>query len=532
MAVSLGEINSFRPDANQGTGAPSAVLKDTGLVDNLMKGAQYNAEDKWRKYTTFLNTYKDFIKDVNAVQQLDVMDKDRPYLTSTAKDILSQIAEDPRAFFGAGNTEKLAEINGQLAKLQGDATMSKQDNLFDKANRTFIAQNPDLNTDDNHALIDTFAKNSLGQRHPYTLNLPSSFDPYSLKKEILENPAVKLAFADSKLVGKDGVSAGDEFIQEITGNKYDRQRFLDLWNEGLFSKTDKYGHSIQKAVTERYQKLPDEVKAEYEKNGGVQKFFNDLGEHFFGSDADITEITKDNLQANPNAYKDDELELERQRIAQGWKGLGLREQELNKADKEDILGADSVLKEISSIINKGEPFQIKNASGAKNILKIADPTLLQTFGNIDKDGKVTNVPDDVFYDKKTGQLSLTYYRRNDASAGGNGKIQKNSKGENVVERTVPLDERTWAKTVVKRSFPNKDIGGVNSLVEKIITQAGGSLLDVADYYKGGTSPKKDEVTVVKLKGTEDPSTLEKGKVYELDGVGKVMWNGKNLVKQK
>ena len=75
---------------------------------------------KFEKVTQYYypeyGNYKDFIKDVNAVQQLDVMDKDRPYLNATAKDILTQIAEDPRGFFGAGNTQKLAEINAQDRK--------------------------------------------------------------------------------------------------------------------------------------------------------------------------------------------------------------------------------------------------------------------------------------------------------------------------------------------------------------------------------------------------------------------------------
>ena len=490
MAISLGEINSFRANPDVATGKAGVVLKDTGMVDNLMKAAQFKAENDWRKYTTFLGNYKDFIKDVNAVQQLDVMDKDRPYLNATAKDILTQIAEDPRGFFGAGNTQKLAEINAQLGGLFSDATMSKQNNLFDKANRTYLATNPDLNTDENKAIIEDFASKPLRERQPYTLNLPSTFDPIAFKDEIMKNPAVKLQFAESSLVGKDGKSVGDEFIKEISGNDYKKDVFKALWNEGLFSKTDKYGHSIQKAIVERYNKLPDQIKGEYEKNGGVQKFFDDLGERYFGSEGDIREVIKDNLQANPNAYKDDELALERQRIAQGWKGLGLKERELDKADNEDIISADSVLKEVSAIINKGVPTVIKNFGGKEGnnaeVLQIADPTLLQQFGNIDKDGKTTNVPDDVYYDKKNGQLQLHYYKRDE-----NGGILKRN-GNAVVDRTVPLDERTWVKTVVKRTNPNKDIGGVNSIVEQFITARGGNLLGVADFYKGSTSPKGEK----------------------------------------
>ena len=59
MAISLGEINSFRANPDVATGKAGVVLKDTGMVDNLMKAAQFKAENDWRKYTTFLGNYKE-----------------------------------------------------------------------------------------------------------------------------------------------------------------------------------------------------------------------------------------------------------------------------------------------------------------------------------------------------------------------------------------------------------------------------------------------------------------------------------------
>lgn len=141
--------------------------------------------------------------------------------------------------------------------------------------------------------------------------------------------------------------------------------------------------------------------------------------------------------------------------------LGLNWAKFNYAKDEDKYGASSVLNEAADIIKKGQEVDVFNKATKKTEkrLRIGDPTLLKTFGNIDKDGNVTNVPDFVEYNKNKDQLTLGYY----------------DEDGHTIAKEVSLDQRTWLKEIAKRSFPNKDIGKVNTLVDDILNDSGNSL---------------------------------------------------------
>lgn len=316
--VSLAEINSYQPNPNVATGNPGVVLKDNGLVNNLMQVAQFKAQNDWLKYQSFLSSYKDFVKDVSKVQELQTLERDKPYLQRQAADIFEDISKDPRSFFGTGDPTKLAEIEGKLGKLRADATTSAQDNLFDLANRQFLAQNPSLNTDENKSIIDGFANKALGERQLYTLNLPTTFDYGAYRQGVLANATSP--FAESEITDANKVpNAEGGYIRDFSGNKISRDTFLRGWNAGLYTQQDKYGHSITKAIKELYGQLPDDVKKYYDKNGGFERFFQEQGEREFdalknGGAFDegtgiITRIEKDELKANPNYLKEKELAI-------------------------------------------------------------------------------------------------------------------------------------------------------------------------------------------------------------------------------
>ena len=156
-------------------------------------------------------------------------------------------------------------------------------------------------------------------------------------------------------------------------------------------------------------------------------------------------------------------------------GLSLNWAKFNYAKDDDKFGAATVLNEAKDIIAKGVETTVE--SGGKNIkvLRIGDPTLLKTFGNVDKEGNVTNVPDAIDYDRNKDQVKLIYYGDS-----------KTASGKNIIEKEVSLDQRTWLKEIAKRSFPNKDIGKVNTLIDDILKDNGNSL------YKMSTGWSKNE----------------------------------------
>jgi hypothetical protein len=157
-----------------------------------------------------------------------------------------------------------------------------------------------------------------------------------------------------------------------------------------------------------------------------------------------------------------------------WANYGLNKEKLDKTNAEDLQGAESVINEAVQTISQGEA----NASGSKfkkrfgltNSFDIADPALLQSFGKLDKDGNQYDVPDRVRFDKKKNQFELVYDK---------------SKGRDE-QKVVPLTERQYLSTIVKRKFPNKDIGEINNIVEGVLQKSGG-LYDLSKKWPQGNA---------------------------------------------
>lgn len=488
---SLSEISNIAVDAERGSGNPGVVYDSKDLVRGLNQAAQFKAENDWRKYQYFVNNLKEVYKDADQIAAMDVMTEDRDLLKKQAGEVFADILKDPQSIYSP-------KLQQKIGKMRSDATESKQNRLFDVANREFIARNPELNTDANKSKIDGFKTNPLGSRSTYNLDMPTLFDYDSFRKTIMESPTVKTKFANST------VTPDNQFIREVEGNKYDRNKFLQAWNAGLSAQQDKYGHSIKGAAKQMFNELSDRDKKYWQNNGGLEGFWNYTGQKAFGGNNDVIETVKDNIQPN-SAY------LDKQRLALGWANFGLSKAQLDKANTEDLLSADSTLKEAASIIKNGVPLKVENYKGSKKskvVYEVSDPTILQTFGKIDKDGNVANTPDVIQYDKDTDELNLVYYQReSDDDGKPTGVIKTTNSGKRLVDRTIPLNSRTWLKQKVKQANPNKDIGGVNNLVEEVFTKAGGNLVDLSTkYFGGGKAPATTTSATQTRKGKD-------GKIY-------------------
>lgn len=494
----LDEITSIPADPARGTGTPAFVIPQKDILNHATSAAQYKAENDWRKYNYFLNNLTSTYKNLQDLSAMEVATPDREYLKKKATSIYEDIAKNPASIYSP-------ELNDKLAELTREGTESKLNRVYDFAHREYINRNPELNTQENQDKIQGYLSQPLGKRSPYVLDLPTVFNFNSYKDNLLSHPLVKTKFAVSDIIGglddKGNATKGDEFMRELEGNKYDYKKFINLWDAGLATEKDKYGHSIVGYVDQVLKSLPETQQAYYKKNGGIPKLWHDLGINAFGTDQDVTETTKNNLQPNPNYGK-------RQEIAQGWARIGLDKRKLDDKDNEDVYNADAVLKEATSIIDKGSSTIVHAEgpiTGKKDLFQIADPTLLQTFGKIDKDGRYYDIPDEVQYDKDKGQLYLVYLKKTPdvskttketsgvTTTTHTGGDQVMDRGKRLVDRLVPLDERTWLKHIAKRSFPNKDIGKVNSIVEEVYSKGGANLFQLSAKLKGTEAAPKEEV---------------------------------------
>lgn len=233
-------------------------------------------------------------------------------------------------------------------------------------------------------------------------------------------------------------------------------------------------------------------------------------------------------------------ENERARLAAEWARIGIEKERMNKSKTSDLIGATSALREAADVLNSGTPIQLKSSSGGiitrnkkgeiigdtskittRDVNKISDPNLLKEFGTIDKDGKTTNVPDDVFYDKEANKLQLVYYKRgadpNDVS--GNATAIMQGKDGPVLDRTIDLSATQWLGQIVRRKNPNADIGGVNSLIEEFFnSKAVGRKLDNLKLIYGqtaeGTGKTEESNSSSSSKPTGTPVAGGKKRVYK------------------
>lgn len=208
----------------------------------------------------------------------------------------------------------------------------------------------------------------------------------------------------------------------------------------------------------------------------------------------------------------------------GWGRIGVDKDKLNKASADDLTGADSVIRTLSNIITKGEEANKPNlfsriigSNKKQDTFVIADPTLLQQFGKIDKDGKQFDIPDVVEYNKKNGQLNLLYYKSKNGVP-----VLKDGQPEMDDTKQKSLDERTWIAETTKQFFPNKDIGSINSLINDALESNNNSLYDLSQRYtKGGgksqiKEPKKNKSGKYPLPKGQSPTVEQNGYTYSWD----------------
>lgn len=463
---SLSEFTNMAADPERGTGHPAVVFDDRDLSRQLNQSAQYKAESDWRKYNFFLGNLKDMYKDVNEIAKQPIMQEDQPELRGQMADIVKEIGQNPQGFFGGG--PKFNDIQGKIAQLQSRATESRGNQLFNEAHRQAMLRNPEWNSDENKALIDGFGKQKLGSRQLYQFDLPGLYDPTKLAEKINANVKSESSYSRP--------TPDNQFIEKGKDVIYDPVKFGQLADQAYYQ-ADERGVPLAKTIQKRFDAFPEEVKGQFKD--AKDWFVQDLKSRIMNNSS-----SKDDLVPNPGYLEKEKLAQkvanDRGELAVKWANYGIAKKKADEASGDDLNGADSVINEAVSMIKKGDVNSVIEGAGAftpksgdfknvKNKFELGDPSTLQTFGKVNKDGTVYDVPDRVLYNKQTKQLELVFDEH------------KDKKGKTIAQDIKPLNEREWLSLIVKRKFPNKDIGGINSLVESVL-QKNGSIYDLSKKF--------------------------------------------------
>lgn len=284
-------------------------------------------------------------------------------------------------------------------------------------------------------------------------------------------------------------------VNQVNG-KFDPSKLKGISKQliGLAEKTNEYLDRVKNEINAGVYK--DKFGKPINFGSGLLKLEDyDRINYEDGISPDELAVIASYAQWKGDSYKTKEIEtddaIQQAQIATQRRGQDLENNRfwagLKYKNQQSLLGADSVIREVSDVIKAAIPttvFDI-NSKGEKSNevqrFRIADPNLLREFGTIDKDGNITNVPDKVFLDKKNNTLSLVYLKKDD-----DGSIQTR-RGNDVIERQIPLTATQWMGQIVKRKFPNADIGDVNNLIDQIYESHGRDLQKMIDAYSGGVT---------------------------------------------
>lgn len=202
-------------------------------------------------------------------------------------------------------------------------------------------------------------------------------------------------------------------------------------------------------------------------------------------------------------------DIEYKRLAAEWERIGVTKEQLRKSKTEDLISADATIREVIDAIKLGRHgVQKKNGVITKNLIEIADPNLLREFGTIDKDGTVSNVPNTTMFDKKANQFVITYYKKD-----GEGNVVNDSKGDPVVDREVPMNPTQYFGQIIRRKNPNKDIGGVNALVEQVYSAFNRDIMKLAEGYGGAGATGTQQKTTTEESTKLTPAQIEFKRKY-------------------
>lgn len=268
---SLSELTNIPSDASLGTsGLTDFVPKMHEVNAQIYDAAKFKANMDWQKYQQFLANFKDVVKQGDDIAKMDLAAPDREYLQKQAADIFSEIAKNPKSSLGG---QGMFDIQSKLQKLQSDATQSKQDNMFDAYHRAFLDRVPDMKTDTNKAKVESYLKDQkLGTRQPYMLDAPDpEFDANKLFSGIVKSSTRPFSENNINPVDVNGQPLKG-YIQTETGDEVNPKSIRALWNLALTDNPD-----TARAIKKRYDTLPADIKKVYDANGGVAKFFDDLG---------------------------------------------------------------------------------------------------------------------------------------------------------------------------------------------------------------------------------------------------------------
>lgn len=480
---SLSELTNISADPERGTGTPAVVTDSSPIATSIQRLGQAKLENDWRKYTEFQSQLKDFYKNAQDIQSMEMAPQDREALQKQMGGIFKQIADDPHAFFGGPLKNK---IGRQMAEISGHAAQSKQDLLYDKAHREFLTVNPGWATKDNMKKVDDYLNQPLGSRKPFLLQPTPILDFDAMANSI--NGIIGKNVANTAFTGVDADGQpvpGNSYIMKTKGKEYPTDRFLQM-SESSWDNAGQYGVKNRDAAQGLFNELPPEVQSAY---GDAKKWYlTQLAARH--KENDITDTT-----LVPNRFAEQSEKQKFDFLMEDYRQdnrLDLAERKKNLAMEGAPANINFLVRQYASIAgNKtGEKKQFKTDGQWRDeeVLNVP-PDILKKFAGAGrttiKSGKggetetttISNQPD-MMTRTSDGDLRAVYYQRYTEDDKKNHRIPKGQGVGDVVHTTK------GATIEHDNVIPKRQVMGLlgkDFVEKKLIT----SSIDAADQILSG-----------------------------------------------
>lgn len=538
---SLGELQSYTGRPELAAGERNVVQDNSQGIANLLQGARDKMQNDWNKYVFFQRNLMEGFKDATNFDFVGTRTVDSEDLQKSAADFYSVIAQDPSIL---ANPTKNPQLYGELMQkqsaLNGKIAKSKQANAYTAAQQKFLFETPDLSTEDNLGLIEQSNQTPLDSWKPFNLNLPSGIDLVKLageavKGSLIETPVseqvfqVKIDTKTGKPVPKIDPNTKKQMM-DAQGNPMFEQEYAGRTRTGVKKESDldtyidrgmallksnprigKYNVPFTKGIEDLYKNLPSdqkeviEAEAKKQNKKPIELFFEKSWRSLYSPMTDLSGVKEQEDKVyQENIDFQNKLALEREKGKQDRFTISFKE---SYGTGQDSVAAYGIINEVADILNKGTRRDIVDRSTGKRteLIRISDPNLLKQFSQVNNDGVTVTSPTEIRYNPTNNEVNLVYLSE---------KTDPNDP-TSVVERVVPMDARTWVNGIAQRTYSGKDRGGVNEIIQKVITDNKGDLYGLAQKIKTARESKPTETTAPtqqKPSGTKGKYVFENGKL--------------------
>lgn len=543
-AATIGaSMSQYTGNAALGGGGLGAVKLDFRPVEDFAKYVMLYNRAEWEQKQKETEKAAEELANFASLDLSTTIPKHAKILQGKYDELYDWVRQNPDALKyrvedSKGNlvvNEKFIEYRKKKADLMNDIAFAKKNSVLNEVRKTQIAETPNekiksfLQSKLDKEIEEKDIRDTLDHSPKYDLTLPDWGQNKGQSLEVMVRGDNDTTFKQSLVFdAAEGKRISNVYSLGLAGidpnTETGMQQYLLLNNNPLVQGAAIFNTAVANAMQSIDPNKTDAEKDEELKtkvnNLGIMKAVNQYNEYMADmrtaikekrfsdefsdrlKESDYTDINfKDgispdelSLLAQFSSWEGDKTALrqvqtnnliEQQRLAAEWariaaenRRIALAEEQMNQQKGDVVADVSSVLNSVTQMVLTGEKRIIQSPDGSSSeVTVISDPDLMKQFGTLEADGSVKDAPDAIQYDPVANKIFLRYYQT--------GRGTKNlPSGTFLLDdaKNKSMEPTEFLTSLIKKKFPNKDIGQIGSLVNKWYEASNNNLSNLANNY--------------------------------------------------